>query len=55
MIAARYGEERLVRLYTVLSDGVGPGWPDETVDVLGIAAPVLEQQWRSYLQRLAAA
>ena len=38
MIAERYGEKKLVKLYAALTDSAGPGWPDETVDVLGVGA-----------------
>ena len=54
MIAQRYGEERLVRLYEALSDSTGPGWPEETRDVLGVPAQRLVRQWRAYLVELAA-
>ena len=36
MISEQYGEKKLVKLYSALSDSAGPGWPDETVDVLGV-------------------
>ena len=53
MIADRYGERRLVRLYAALNDSAGPGWPEETVEVLGITSEQVERQWRRYLADLA--
>lgn len=53
MIAERYGERRLVRLYTALNDSAGPGWPEETVEVLGISSQQLVRQWRDYLRETA--
>jgi hypothetical protein len=50
MIAEEYGEKRLVRLYSALSDSTGPGWPDETVDVLGVGRRVLVHDWKAYLR-----
>lgn len=54
MVAQRYGERRLVRLYGAMSDSAGPGWPQETVDVLGISSRRLVRDWRVYLRDLAA-
>jgi hypothetical protein len=50
MIAERYGEKKLVQLYSALSDSAGTGWPDETVDVLGISAHRLQHDWKAYLR-----
>jgi len=55
MIAERYGERRLVRLYVAMGDSAGAGWPEETVDVLGISARGLERMWRDYLESTAVA
>lgn len=55
MVAERHGEKRLVRLYEAMSDSAGPGWPEETVDVLGMPSRQLVRQWRAYLADLAAA
>jgi hypothetical protein len=49
MVAERYGERRLVRLYEAMSDSAGPGWPEETRDVLGVGARQLTREWRAYL------
>ena len=55
MIAERHGEKRLARLYAAISDNEGPGWPEETVDVLGISSRQLVKQWLAYLDDKAAA
>jgi hypothetical protein len=55
MIAERYGQKRLVKLYIDLSDSAGPGWPGETVDVLGINERALVRDWRGYIRAKAAA
>jgi hypothetical protein len=49
MIADRYGERRLVRFYRAMSDAEGPGWPDETEDVLGVDARGLTRDWRDFV------
>ncbi len=54
MIAEKYGEKKLVQLYSALSDSAGPGWPDETVDVLGITKAQLVRDWKAYLREKAA-
>ncbi len=54
MIAERFGERRLVRFYTDMADSSGPGWPEETVDSLGITERQLVRQWRDYLADAAA-
>jgi hypothetical protein len=46
MISDQYGEKKLVKLYSALSDSAGPGWPDETVDVLGVGRRQLVHDWR---------
>ena len=50
MIAQRYGERRLVRLYAALNDSTGPGWPEETAEVLGINERELVRAWKAYLR-----
>lgn len=54
MIAERMGEKRLVRFYAAMSDSAGPGWPQESVDALGITADQLTRDWRAYLRKVAA-
>jgi hypothetical protein len=54
MVAERYGEQGLVELYEALSDSAGPGWPEETAEVLGVSSRRLEREWRRYLADLAA-
>jgi hypothetical protein len=54
MISEQYGEKKLVRLYSALSDSAGPGWPDETVDVLGVGRRELVHDWKAYLRDRAA-
>ncbi|MGH8894498.1 MAG: hypothetical protein ACRDWY_14520 [Actinomycetes bacterium] len=54
MIAEQDGEKRLVRFYEAMGDSAGPGWPEETTDVLGVSAQRLTRQWRDYLADLAA-
>lgn len=54
VIAERYGERRLVDFYVAMSDSAGPGWPEETVDVLGISSRRLERMWLAYVDNLAA-
>ncbi len=54
MISEQYGEKKLVKLYSALSDSAGPGWPDETVDVLGVGRRVLVHDWKAYLKDKAA-
>ena len=53
LIADRYGERRLVALHVALGDSVGPGWPEETVDVLGISSRRLERMWLGHLEKVA--
>lgn len=55
MIAETYGEKRLVRFYEAMADSVGPGWPEETAEVLGVGARKLTRDWRRYLADKAAA
>ncbi len=55
MVAEHYGQNRLVRLYEAMSDSAGPGWPEETRDVLGVGARALTREWRAYLADKAAA
>ncbi len=55
MIAEEYGQKRLLRLYMALSDSSGPGWPEETAEVLGVDERRLERDWRAYLRAKAAA
>ena len=50
MISEQYGEKKLVKLYSALSDSAGPGWPDETVDVLGVGRRQLVHDWKAYLK-----
>ena len=50
MISEQYGEKKLVKLYSALSDSAGPGWPDETVDVLGVGRRALVHDWKAYLK-----
>lgn len=54
MIAERYGEKELVRLYRAVTDSAGPGWPEESSEVLGVTAKELTRDWRAYLRDLAA-
>jgi hypothetical protein len=54
MIAERYGEKRLVRFYRAMSDSAGPGWPQETQQVLGISRGALVRDWKAYLRDKAA-
>jgi hypothetical protein len=54
LVAERYGENRLVQFYEAMSDSAGPGWPEETEDVLGLTAPQLVREWREYLADKAA-
>ena len=54
MISEQYGEKKLVKLYSALSDSAGPGWPDETVDVLGVGRHALVHDWKAYLKDKAA-
>jgi hypothetical protein len=55
MVADRYGEKRLARLYAEIADDAGPGWPEETVDILGVSSRQLVRQWIAYLDDKAAA
>ena len=55
LIAERYGEDELVRLYVALTDSSGPGWPDELREVLGIGDRTLVRDWKAYLRAKAAA
>jgi hypothetical protein len=55
MVAERYGEKKLVTLYSSLVDSSGPGWPQESVDVLGIGQKQITQDWKAYLRQKAAA
>jgi hypothetical protein len=55
MLADRYGQKKLVRLYVALTDSAGTGWPDELEDVLGIDDKTLVRDWRAYLRAKAAA
>ena len=50
MIAERYGERRLVRLYAALNDSAGPGWPEETLELLGVNEGELVRDWKAYLR-----
>lgn len=50
MISEQYGEKKLVKLYSALADSAGPGWPDETVDVLGVGRRDLVHDWKAYLK-----
>lgn len=54
MLAARYGEKKLVGLYSSLTDSSGPGWPQEAVDALGIGAQQITRDWKAYLRAKAA-
>ena len=38
MIAEKYGEKKLVKMYAALTDSAGPGWPAELPDELGVSA-----------------
>ncbi len=53
MIADRYGERRLVAFYVAMADSAGPGWPEETDDVLGISSRRVERMWLAYLDDIA--
>lgn len=55
MIADRWSEKRLVRLYSSLTDSAGPGWPQEMTDVLGVGDNRLTREWMVYLRQKAAA
>ena len=50
MIAERYGEKRLVEFYAAMADSAGPGWPEETAEVLGLTAEELSRDWRAYVR-----
>lgn len=50
LIVNRYGEKSLVRLYRAVSDSEGPGWPEETKEVLGINERALVRAWKAYLR-----
>jgi hypothetical protein len=53
MIAERYGERRLVRLYVAMADDAGGSASEDVDDVLGISEAQLVRQWRAYLREAA--
>ncbi len=53
MIADRYGEKRLIRLYVELADSSGGSPKAEIRQVLGVTEQRLVRQWRRYLENQA--
>lgn len=54
MIAERYGQKRLIALYSSLADGTPPPPGGDVRAILGIGEQRLTRQWRSYLVSQAA-
>jgi hypothetical protein len=55
LIAERYGQKQLVKMYADLTDSAGPGWPAELPDELGVTQQQFVHDWRAYLRAKAAA
>jgi len=53
MIAERYGEKKLVRLYVELADPEGGAAAEDFTSVLGISEQRLVRDWRAYMSSLA--